>query len=112
MIIDLRTYTLRPGTMQRFLALYARDGRALQVHYLGEPVGHYVTEVGELNQLVHAWRYEDMADRDRRRAALDADPAWLAYRKGSVDMLVRQQNTILTEVNFADFGSNGQVGVE
>lgn len=106
MIIDLRTYTLRPGTMQRFLELYARDGRAIQTSYLGEPIGHFVSEVGDLNQLVHLWRYDDLADRDRRRAALDVDPDWIAYRKGSVDMLVHQHNTVLTEVDFSVFNLN------
>ncbi|HEX7380560.1 MAG TPA: NIPSNAP family protein [Nevskiaceae bacterium] len=108
MIIDLRTYTLRPGTMRRFLELYARDGRALQIRYLGEPLGHYVTEIGNVNELVHIWRYADLADRDRRRAALDADPAWLAYRKGSVDMLVQQRDAILREVDFSRFAVAGR----
>lgn len=103
MIIDLRTYTLRPGAMQRFLELYARDGRAVQVRHLGEPVGHYVTEVGNVNQLVHIWRYRDLDDRQRRRDALRQDPAWLAYCRGSTDLLVAQQNVVLNEVDFSAF---------
>jgi hypothetical protein len=105
MIVDLRTYSIRTGAMKEFLELYAREGRAVQTEHLGAPLGYYTTEVGELGQLVHLWQYTDMADRERRRAALDSDPRWLAYRakSSSAGHIVRQVNTILKEVEFAAF---------
>ena len=51
--------------------------------YLGEPWAYFTTETGTLNQFVHMWRYESMADRERRRAAMYADAEWNAYRKRS-----------------------------
>ena len=42
--------------------------------YLGEPYGYFVTETGDLNQFVHMWRYDSMADREQRRAAMYRDP--------------------------------------
>ena len=103
MILDHRTYTIPVGLMRDFLALYAAEGRAAQVRHLGEPFGYFTTEVGELTQLVHMWRYEDFADRDRRRAALEADPEWLAYRAkaGKLGHVTRQANCILRAVDFA-----------
>ncbi len=103
MIVDMRTYTVPVGLVGEFLSLYAKEGYAVQTHHLGAPLGYFTTEVGELGQLVHLWRYEDMADRDRRRAALEADPAWLAYRAkaGARGLVVRQSNTILRQVDFA-----------
>ena len=105
MIVDLRTYSIRIGAMRDFLELYAREGLAVQTQHLGAPLGYYTTEVGELAQVVHLWGYADMADRERRRAALEADPRWLAYRNKSSGQghVVRQVNTILKEVDFAAF---------
>jgi len=105
MIVDLRTYSIQIGSMRGFLELYAREGLAVQTQHLGAPLGYYTTEVGELGQVVHLWQYTDMADRERRRAALEADPRWLAYRSKSSSRghVVRQVNTILKEVDFAAF---------
>lgn len=106
MIIDLRTYTLRVGTLRDFLALYAREGLPVQRRHLGAPLGYYTTEVGELNQVVHLWQYADMADRERRRAALEADPQWRAYRSAAakLDQVIAQSNALLKAVDFAAFG--------
>ncbi len=103
MIFDLRTYTIRIGAMREFLELYACEGLEVQTRHLGPPVSYCTTEVGELSQVVHLWQYTDMADRERRRAALEADPRWLAYRTRSASQghLVRQQNTLLKAVDFS-----------
>ena len=77
MLIDLRTYTLRVGTVRDFLAQYAREGLEVQRRHLGAPLGYYTTEVGDVNEVVHIWQYADAADRERRRAALESDPQWL-----------------------------------
>ncbi|MGV3570925.1 MAG: NIPSNAP family protein [Ramlibacter sp.] len=101
MIVDLRTYTIRVGAMGEFLARYARDGLHVQREHLGAPLAYCTTETGELSTVVHLWQYTDMADRDRRRAALEADPRWHAYRNASASLVVRQQNTLLRGVDFA-----------
>lgn len=105
MIIELRTYTLRLGTLRDFLAQYAAEARDLQVSHLGEPVLYTCSDIGEQNQVLHAWRYRDHADRDARRAALESDPRWIAYRTRSMQAnhVQSQHNTILREVDFAAF---------
>ncbi|MDX3895741.1 NIPSNAP family protein [Pusillimonas sp.] len=105
MIVDHRTYTIKTGLMRDFLSLYAAEGRAVQTEHLGAPLGYYTTEVGELNQVVHLWAYSDLADRERRRAALEADPRWLAYRrKAAADgQVLSQHNAILQQVDFTAF---------
>ncbi len=105
MIVDQRTYTIQIGLLRDFLALYAAEGLAVQTEHLGAPLGYYTTEVGDVNQVVHLWGYADMADRERRRAALEADPRWLAYRRkaGAAGHVLRQRNAILKTVDFAAF---------
>ncbi|MGI9228503.1 MAG: NIPSNAP family protein [Gammaproteobacteria bacterium] len=79
MIIDHRTYTFRPGTLKQWLNKYETEGLPLQKKHLGEFLGLFTTEVGNLHQVVFLWGYEDMADRERRRAKMEADPEWQKF---------------------------------
>ena len=103
MILDLRTYTMVPGRLGAFLKLYEAEGLPIQLRHLGKPIGYFVTEVGTLNQVVHLWGYESMADRERRRTAMEADPAWAAYRKKSAEAgnVQHQENKLLKSVSFS-----------
>ena len=102
MIFDHRTYTCRPGTINKQLALYQASGWEPQTRNLGQPLLYAVTETGDVNAYVHVWVYEDAADRQRKRAALMADPDWLAYleRSAEAGYLMSQENSILTTVPF------------
>ena len=71
MILDHRTYTFRPGTVGRWLKKYESEGLAIQKKHLGTFLGLYTTEVGNLHQIVFMWGYDSMADREKRREALD-----------------------------------------
>lgn len=100
MILEERTYTLVPGGVPQYLAHYAALGRESQERHLGQMVGCFQSEVGELNQLVFMWRYENAADRERRRAALMADEQFTEFRKSVRALLVQQKNCILNAVVF------------
>lgn len=97
MIVDLRIYTCRPNCVDAFVALYRDHAWPLQQKYLGRCLGWYVTTEGQLNQVVHLWGYESLADRERRRAAMAADPAWQDYLKRVAEsgLLVQMENRIL-----------------
>jgi hypothetical protein len=95
MIVDLREYTLQAGRVAEFLALYEREGLAIQREIQGALVGHYATEVGALNQVVHLWAYESFEDRAVRRARLASHPGWKAYLEKAMPMIVSAQNRIL-----------------
>ncbi len=103
MIVEMRTYSVPTGLLDEFLSLYALEGYAAQVKHLGEPLGYFTTEVGDLGQVVHLWQYDDMADRERRRAALMNDSAWIAYRSkaGRRGHVKQQTNSILRQVDFS-----------
>lgn len=100
MILEERRYTLVPGGVPQYLAQYHALGRESQERHLGEMVGCFQSEVGELNQLVFLWRYENLADRERRRAALMVDAQFTEFRKSVRALLVRQSNCILNAVIF------------
>jgi hypothetical protein len=100
MIIDERTYSVSPGRLAEYLEQHMKHGLPVMRRHLGEPHGYFTTETGDLNQFVHWWRYEDMADRERRRNGLYADPEWLAYRKmiGETGWVQHQHNRLLKQL--------------
>lgn len=102
MLVDVRTYTCRPGTLKKHLALYDRLGKGPQTRILGQPLAFMTTETGDVNQFMHLWCYADAADRERRRAALWSDPEWLAYveESGKLGALEKQENRLMSPVGF------------
>lgn len=101
MIYEQRCYSLSPAGMRPFLALYEREGLAMLREHLGELVAFFVTETGELNQVVHMWRYQDLIDREVRRSALWRDPQWLAYADKVLPFIVRMESRILRPTAFS-----------
>ncbi len=100
MIVEERIYTLHPGQAPAYLAAYEAEGMAIQKPILGRMVGYYATEFGPLNQVIHLWAYEDLAERTERRARLLADPGWKAYAAKVRPMVVRQENKLLLPAPF------------
>jgi hypothetical protein len=79
MFVEERMYRLKIGAVPEYLKLYQDSGMAVQLKHLPHMVGYYFTEVGELNTVVHLWAYDSLDQRDKCRAAMQADPAWQAY---------------------------------
>lgn len=104
MIYDMRTYVCRPGTIKKHMKLYEDHGWKAQSRNLGYPAVYGAVETGNVNSYVHIWVYEDAADRDKKRAAMAADPEWQSYLKLSAEAgyLLSQSNSILTPAAFFD----------
>ncbi len=103
MIVDMRTYTVRPGHLAAYVKLYQEHGWPLQQKYLGTCLGWYTTIEGTLNTVVHMWRYESQADREQRRAAMAQDPAWKEFQRLTAEagLLVKQENMFLSPTSFS-----------
>ncbi|MCB1834452.1 MAG: NIPSNAP family protein [Geminicoccaceae bacterium] len=106
MIFDHRTYTCRPGTLAKHMALYQEHGLAAQKRHLGEPVFYATTETGDVNSYIHVWAYENAGDREAKRAAMEADPDWQNYKKLSAEAgyLIRQENRLMIPTGFFSLG--------
>lgn len=102
MIFDHRVYTARPNRLNDLLEHYEHNALPMQRHYLGEPFGYFRTHIGDLSRLIHIWKFESLDDRDARRDAMEADPAWQAYRRDvtKLDAVVDMRNQILRPVSF------------
>ena len=101
MIVEVRTYTLKPGKITQYLQLYQSKGLQVQSGHLGRLLGYFVSEFGELNQIVHMWAYEDHVDRERRRASLFCDGQWLAVVEQLYQMIDHMESRILTPTSFS-----------
>ena len=95
MFIEKRTYTLYPGKVADYMKIYQADGLAIQTRILPKLVGWYYSDIGELNQIVHMWAYEDMKQRTTKRAELGADPGWQSYVAKVRPLVMRQESQIL-----------------
>lgn len=104
MFVEQRTYTIKPGMVPAYLKLYEAEGLNVQSRHLGKPIGYYSSEIGELSQIVHMWAYDDLNDRQRRRAALYGDAEWQAVVSRLFAMIDRMENRILIPTSFSTVG--------
>ncbi len=72
MYVEERMYLLHPGKVPEYFKLYESEGMPTQVKHLPHMVGYYVTEVGIQNMVIHMWAYDDLNQRDKCRAAMQA----------------------------------------
>jgi len=101
MILDERTYAIKPSHVKDYLDLYEAEGMELQVSHLGHLIGWFTTDIGTVNEVVHIWRYDDMADREKRRAAMEADPRWQVFRAKASPFVVEMRSRILRPTSFS-----------
>src|SRR5947209_16831104 len=74
MIVEMRTYTLRPGTVA---TVEERFGKALPGRLnFSELAALWHTEIGPLNQIIHIWPYDGLAHREQARAAAAKASGW------------------------------------
>jgi hypothetical protein len=63
MIVEMRTYILKPGTLPSFLERF-QEGLSARLAF--SPLGGiWHSDVGALNQVVHVWPYESFEQREK-----------------------------------------------
>ena len=95
MYVEERMYTMHVGKAPDYLKMYEAEGMAIQTRHLPNMVGYYVTEVGPQNLVIHMWGYDDLNQRDKCRAAMQADPAWQAYVPKVRGLIASQETRIM-----------------
>ena len=94
MIVDIRTYDIVPRKMQAYLNLFEEYAMPVLRQHIGEPIGYFVVEHGPLNQVVHLWGYDSLADVEEKRQAREADPRWAEYLSKSEGLVASQNNKL------------------
>ena len=101
MIVNIRTYTLVPRMMPKYLKLFEELALpAMQRHGL-ELMGYYTSVVGPQNQLVHLWRYDSMADMEAKRATRNEDSDWLKFQAETEGLVLMQEDKIMKPAAFS-----------
>jgi hypothetical protein len=101
MILEQRDYHVYTGKLNELVRLYAEEGSAIQQEILGGLVGVFTTDVGTLSTYTSLWRYDSFAEREQRRAALQADERWRAFLGKIQPLIHTQQNRILVPTAFS-----------
>ncbi|HZT45313.1 MAG TPA: NIPSNAP family protein [Gaiellaceae bacterium] len=100
-IVEQRDYHVHTGKLPEVLRLYEAEGIPLQQRYLGGFIGAFTTDVGALSTYTSLWGYESYAERERRRAELQADDEWKDFLARLQPLLHTQKNRILIPTSFS-----------
>ena len=101
MIVEQRDYHVFTGKLNELVRLYADEGIAIQQEILGGLVGVFTTDIGALSTYTSLWGYDDFAQREERRAKLQADEQWKAFLARIQPLIHTQQNRILVPTAFS-----------
>ena len=104
MFVEIRTYRLKNGAVPAYLKVVEEEGIAIQKAHLGQLVGYFSSEIGPINEIVHIWAFDSLDDRERRRSALMADPAWQAFLPKIRDLIEVAENKIMKPARFSPMG--------
>jgi len=99
MIYELRTYTVKPGTIGDMVKAASTVSRDIRNDDYGKLEGYWSTEIGPLNQVMHLWSYGSFDERARLRGELAKNPRWTGeYIPLIRPLLVRQDVRLLNAI--------------
>jgi hypothetical protein len=101
MIVEQRDYHVFTGKLNELVRLYAEEGIELQQRHLGNVLGVFTTDIGALSTYTSLWGYDSYAEREARRAQLQADDEWKAFLAKIQPLIHTQQNRILIPTSFS-----------
>ncbi|MCC6223425.1 MAG: NIPSNAP family protein [Thermoleophilia bacterium] len=101
MIVEERTYHIHTGKLGEVVGLYRDEGIAIQEELLGNLLGWFTVDVGDLSSIVSLWGYSSYAEREERRARLQADERWQAFLPRLAPLIHTQRNRIMVPTSFS-----------
>ena len=101
MIVEQRDYHVFTGKLPELVKLYETEGIEIQQRILGNLLGVFTTDIGALSTYTSMWGYDNFAQREERRAQLQADDGWKTFL-GKIQPLIHTQlNRILVPTAFS-----------
>ena len=101
MIVEQRDYHVHTGKLNEVVRMYESEGIELQREHLGNLIGVFTTDIGALSTYTALWGYASYADREERRAQLQADERWKDFLARLQPLLHTQHNRILIPTPFS-----------
>jgi hypothetical protein len=100
-IVEQRDYHVFTGKLNELVRLYETEGIELAQSHLGNLLGAFTVDIGALSTYSTLWGYDSLAEREERRARLQADEAWKAFLGRIQPLIHTQQNRILVPTAFS-----------
>ncbi len=105
MIYEIRTYQLKPGSVGE---VEKRFGDAYEYRKKYSPLAAFWhSEVGPLNEIIHVWPYENLAERDKIRADAAKDANWPPK---IAEFILHMRAEVLQPFDFVPPIKTGKVG--
>ena len=101
MIVEMRTYKVLPGKVQQFIKIYNDEIREIHTKILGNQLGFFYTEIGNVNEVVHLYGYDSFEDRQSRRLSLSKIPEFHSYLDKVKNIIVNMENKLLIPTEFS-----------
>jgi hypothetical protein len=105
MIIEMRIYHCLPTRLPALHARFTETSLAFFDKYGIKPVGFWTTLIGPSNHsLTYLLQWEDLAERERKWNAFQADKEWIARRTASEaekPIVERIESVILTPTDYS-----------
>jgi hypothetical protein len=96
MILEMRTYVLKPGATNNFVERFA-EGLTARLQF-SKLLGLWLSEVGGLNRVVHVWPYESFEDREKIGAEARKTGKWPPKTQ---EFIITQENKIIQPASFS-----------
>jgi hypothetical protein len=101
MIVEQRDYHVYTGKLPELVKLYETEGIPIQSVVLGGLIGAFTTDIGSLSTYTHIWGYADFAEREQKRAELQAHEGWKAFLPKVQPLIHTQTSRILLPTPFS-----------
>jgi NIPSNAP protein len=105
MIYELRIYHCIPGRMPALLNRFETRTSGIWVKHGIRQAGFWTVMIGSSNQdIYYLLQWESLAEREKKMAAVYADPEWLAIRAETErdgQLIASISNTILQPTSFS-----------
>jgi hypothetical protein len=110
-LVDHRIYTIPARKMSEFIEVFERMAMPILLETLGHPLGFYTSIVGPLNQFVHLWGYDSLADYEARCLRRDAHQDFPAYLSASEHLVLAQETRLIRSVDYGSLNLLKQGGL-
>ena len=100
MIYELRTYTIQHGRVQEWLDYFDREVKHILTRHWNL-VGLWHTEIGQPDQVVQLWAFEDLNRRGEQIRQLLEDPDLAKVVSTLLELEVGVENRILVPAPFS-----------
>lgn len=105
MIVEMRTYTLQPGTLAEVEKRFGASLPGREKH--SKLAAFWHSEVGQLNQIIHVWAYDSFEHRATVRAAAQKEQDWPPPIR---EFVVSQQSEVFNPAPFSPRLEPRQIG--